>query len=73
MKHHAQPRTWTTTIKDLYNDSDPLQLDGFSFMFGLGLVGYNGFYGFDETYVKISMTYVKGTFISNKSSCHFLN
>ena len=55
----------TTTINDLYNDSDQLQLDGSSFMFGLGFVGNNGFHGFDDTYIKVSTDYIKGTFISN--------
>ena len=55
----------TTSIQDLYNDSDPLSLDGSSFMFGLGLAGDNGLHGFDDTYITVSMTYKTGTIDSN--------
>ena len=52
-------------IKDLYNDSDPLQLDGSSFMFGLGFVRENELAGIDDTYLTVSMAYIRGTSISN--------
>ena len=49
----------TTSIKDLFADSDPLKLDGTSFMFGLSLSSGVGFEGVDDTYLTTSMTFVR--------------
>ena len=43
----------SSSIIDLYNDSDPLYLNGTSFMFGVGIVGSHDSVAFDDTYLNL--------------------
>ena len=57
----------TTSIKDLFADSNPLKLYGTSFMFGLSLKTGADYQGVDDTYLTTSMTFVRNL----DGNCYF--
>ena len=53
------------SIKNIIEDTDPLQLSGTSFMFGLGLYYNYTFSSFDDTYLTPSLNFYSGDFNGN--------
>ena len=54
-----QTNNISSSIIDLYNDSDPLYLNGTSFMFGVGIVGSSNKVAFDNTYIDLKAKFSK--------------
>ena len=54
-----QTNNISSSVRDLLNDSDPLYLNGTSFMFGVGIVKSANASIFDDTYITLQMRFYK--------------